>query len=422
MNRKGIIMKKDFKMVLIGQIISLFGNSVIRFVLPLYLLNETGSAALFGLVAAVALIPAIILCPVGGILADRLNKRNIMVVLDFTTSAVILTFTLLLGRVNLVVLISCMMIILYGIQGTYQPAVQASVPALVDKDKIMTGNAFINIVSSLSGLIGPVIGGLLYASVGIYPILCLSAACFFASAVMEIFINIPYARKHSEYGVIRTGIDDMKTSLIFMVKDMPLIIQVCILFALVNLVFSACLQIGLPVVVTNDLGFSAEAAKRYYGYMEGMMGAGSLLGGALAGVLSKRLKPEINIYLLGACGVLLFPIGIVLNMRMSGIAAYLIIGGSVFAMMTCCVFLSVLMMSYLQMITPQDLIGKVISCTMCISSVAMPVGSAVYGVLFDRMAGNLQYIFICAGAVTVIVALAAVKPLRTIAGLLQPAS
>ena len=101
--------------------------------------------------------------------------------------------------------------------------------------------------------------------------------------------------------------------------------------------------------------------------------------------------------------------------------AYLIIGVSVFAMTTCCVFLSVLMMSYLQVITPPDLIGKVIACTMCISSVAMPVGSAVYGVLFDRMAGDMQYIFIGAGAVTVIIALAAVKPLQSLAGLLQPA-
>ena len=60
---------KDFTLVVIGQIISLFGNAAIRFVLPLYLLNRTGSSALYGTVTACAFLPAIILSPVGGIVA-----------------------------------------------------------------------------------------------------------------------------------------------------------------------------------------------------------------------------------------------------------------------------------------------------------------------------------------------------------------
>ena len=77
------LFKKDFVLVVIGQIISLFGNAAIRFAMPLYLLNQTGSSALFGTVTACAFIPAILLSPVGGIIADRVNKRNIMVILDF---------------------------------------------------------------------------------------------------------------------------------------------------------------------------------------------------------------------------------------------------------------------------------------------------------------------------------------------------
>ena len=83
---------KDFTLVVIGQIISLFGNAAVRFALPLYLLNLTGSSALYGTVTACAFIPSILLSPVGGMIADRVNKRNIMVVLDFLTSALILGF------------------------------------------------------------------------------------------------------------------------------------------------------------------------------------------------------------------------------------------------------------------------------------------------------------------------------------------
>ena len=94
MNQK--LFSKDFTLVVIGQIISLFGNAAIRFALPLYLLNLTGSSALYGTVTACAFIPAVLLSPVGGIVSDRVNKRNVMVILDFFTAAVILIFCILM--------------------------------------------------------------------------------------------------------------------------------------------------------------------------------------------------------------------------------------------------------------------------------------------------------------------------------------
>ena len=88
------LFRRDFTLVVIGQIISLFGNAVVRFVLPLYLLRQTGSPALFGAVGAAAFIPAVLCSPVGGVVADRVNKRNIMVALDFSTACLILAFAL----------------------------------------------------------------------------------------------------------------------------------------------------------------------------------------------------------------------------------------------------------------------------------------------------------------------------------------
>ena len=83
---------RDFLLVVIGQIISLFGNAILRFALPLYLLRQTGSPALFGVVTACSFAPMVVLSMAGGVLADRVNKRNIMVGLDFSTAAIILLF------------------------------------------------------------------------------------------------------------------------------------------------------------------------------------------------------------------------------------------------------------------------------------------------------------------------------------------
>lgn len=89
---------KDFILIAIGQIISIFGNQILRYALPLYLLNQTGSSALFGTVMALSFVPMILLFPIGGIIADRLNKRNIMVVLDFSTAILIFLFYVFRGK------------------------------------------------------------------------------------------------------------------------------------------------------------------------------------------------------------------------------------------------------------------------------------------------------------------------------------
>ena len=74
------------------RIISLFGNSILRFALPLYLLDQTGSSALFGSVLAISMIPMILFSPIAGMVADRVNRRNIMVILDFSTAALVAVF------------------------------------------------------------------------------------------------------------------------------------------------------------------------------------------------------------------------------------------------------------------------------------------------------------------------------------------
>ena len=178
---KAPLFGRDFALVVAGQIISLFGNAILRFALPLYLLRQTGSPALLGAVGAAAFIPAVLCSPIGGVVADRVNKQNIMAALDFSTAGLTLAFTLLLGQTQLVPLIAAFLMLLYGIAGAYQPAVQASVPLLVRPERLTSANAVINMVSTLAGLLGPAAGGMLFGAFGIRPILWVSTACFFLS-------------------------------------------------------------------------------------------------------------------------------------------------------------------------------------------------------------------------------------------------
>lgn len=395
---------RNFLLVVIGQIISLLGNAILRFALPLYLLNETGSAALFGVVSACAFIPMIVLSPIGGIFADRVNKRKIMVVLDFSTAILILGVILLLDKMNLVALLLGTMLLLYGIQGAYQPSVQASVPALLSEEHIMQGNAVINLVSSFSSLIGPVIGGALFSFYGIMPILYVSTVCFLLSAIMEIFIHIPFEKKQTHGSIFAIGLADLKESFHYMSKEQPLIVKLSFAVAAINMILSALVIIGMPVIVTQMLAFDGEAANRLYGYAEGVMAMGSLCGGIGAGVFAGKMKTRNGYLLLFYDALTLIPIGIALLFPMPAMVAYIVILVSCFIMLFLAALFSIQLMSYLQIIVPSDLIGKVISCAMCIGMCASPIGQAIYGALFEGMRNCIYFVFFAATVLTVALA------------------
>ncbi|MHC5216216.1 MFS transporter [Enterococcus sp. LJL128] len=300
---KKTIYSKDFLLVAVGQIISLFGNQILRYALPMYLLNETGSAALFGTILAISFVPMLVLFPIGGIIADRVNKRNIMVFLDFSTAILIFLFYLLANKMEIVPLIGMTIVILYGIQGTYQPTVQASVPELVDTEYIMQGNAIVDLISSLASMAGPVIGGILYSVFGLTPILHVSMACFFLAAVMELFIHMPFVQKQGEGNILMTGLNDLKESIAFIFKEKPILWKMSLVFASVNLFLTSLILVGVPVIITQHLGFDVSAGNRLYGYAQGIMASGSIIGGLLAGVFSKKLTLKVSPLILSGCAL-----------------------------------------------------------------------------------------------------------------------
>lgn len=402
------LFKRDFTLVVIGQIISLFGNAILRFALPLYLLKETGSAALFGLVTACSFLPMIILSLLGGVMADRVNKRNIMVILDYCTAALILVFSLVLGKVPLVPLFITVLMLLYGIQGAYQPSVQASIPAIADQENLVSANAVVNQVNSLSSLLGPVIGGMLFGAFGIYMILGVSTVCFLFSATMEIFIHIPHTKRKVQGNMLQMVAGDLKESVDFVKTKQPVFFRVAAIIALFNMTFSAVIVVGLPVLLVEYL----HVSDNQFGISQGVMGLGGIVGGILAGVLGKKLdfkKVNLTLFL---CVICVVPMGLVLIFHLPVIVCYLVITVmSLFCMAASTVFV-VQMMAFIQEKTPQELVGKVIAAILSISTCAHPIGQAAYGLIFQKFADYPGIVMIFAAVIGGIIAIASGRIFR----------
>lgn len=406
MVRRNALFSKDFGLVAAGQIISIFGNQVLRYALPLYLLTQTGSSALFGAVSASAFVPMIVLFPIGGIIADRLNKRNIMVVLDFSTAILILAFSVIAGKVDIVPVMTATMILLYGIQGAYQPVVKASVPVLVEARQLVKANSVVDMINSVATMAGPVVGGLLFSVFGLAPILYVSIVCFFAAAAMEAFIHIPFEKRKAAGNIVSTGLADLKESFAFMVRTRPVLWKVSLVFASANLLLTSLVMIGLPVIITQHLGFAPDTANRLYGYAQGVVAAGAILGGLLAGVLSNRMTPKTAPLLLIGCSLSVMIGGAGLQLPGMPMGSYLVLVIGCGLLLVLNTLFQIQVLSYLQLLTPKELIGKVISCFMCVAMCTSPLGQFIYGLVFEGT-GDMAFLpFYLAGLAMIGVSIA----------------
>lgn len=408
--QKKALFQRDFTLVVIGQIISLFGNAILRFALPLYLLRKTGSSTLFGMVNACSFVPMILFSLIGGVLADRLPKKNIMVVLDFVTAGIVILFYLMHGMVPIVPLMIVCLMLLYGISGTYQPAVQASIPALVPQEAIMQGNAVINMVSTLSGLLGPVLGGILFGAWGITPILLISISCFLCSAVMEIFIRIPFEKREQKNGILAIVKEDWKESWQFIRREKPVFLSTMLILALFNLVLSSAVIIGIPVLVINILGMSDA----HLGITQGALGLGGLAGGVLGGILGKRLKLRHGYFILGGCSLTVAFMGCAMLPIFSPFAGYLLITVMSFLAMVVSTLFTIQLCSAVQQQTPSHFIGKIMAFILAGANCASPIGQAIYGVLFSVGSKMPWLVLFVAAAFAMLIAMYSKKVFLTL--------
>nr|WP_294577274.1 MFS transporter [uncultured Anaerostipes sp.] len=399
MEAKTKLFKRDFTLVVIGQIISLFGNAILRFALPFYLLKETGSSTLFGIVTACSFAPMVVLSMVGGVLADRVNKRNIMVGLDFATAILITVFYFAIGKIPTVPLFIVVLMLLYGISGTYQPAVQASIPLLVSPDKYMVGNAVINQVNTLANLIGPAIGGVIFQFYGITPILVASIICFAFSAIMEIFIHIPHKKQPRENGVFTVAKNDLHDSYKFVKSEKPIFLSVVFLVCTFNLVLSAVLIVGLPILITEVLKMSDTL----YGFSQSALSLGGLCGGFLTALVAEKLRLKNLYLLLLTCSASVFLMSVSLLIGLPPIISYGVITAMSFIAMGASTLFVVQIYTMVQQQTPTQLVGKIMATLIAVAMCGQPIGQLFYGILFDIFNANTWVVLMIASIASILI-------------------
>ena len=159
-------LNRNFILLIIGQASSMFGTVLLKFTVSLLILDLTRSAALFGTITAISYLPPIFLSPIGGIMADRNDKRNLMIALDSLYGIMAILLVLSLSFSNVLVLITVIMVGLSIVSSFETPVVQSSIPLIQKKESLIQSNAIVSQINMLANLIGPLLAGLLYSAIG----------------------------------------------------------------------------------------------------------------------------------------------------------------------------------------------------------------------------------------------------------------
>jgi MFS family permease len=387
------LFNKNFTIIGIGQLISMFGNSLQRFAFSLYILDLTGSAAMFSLIISLAILPTIILAPIGGAIADRMSKKKIMVILDFCCTIIIGVFAIFIyGNNNQILWIGILIFALSTINSIYEPTVRASIPSVISKEHYNAGNSMVSQISALTMLLGPVSAGFLYGFMGLKIILIINMVSFFVAGVMELFLMIPFEKTKMEASPIVTYINDIKSTLKFLYRDKPFVLYLLFIAAGINLFMTPLYTVGVPYVEKIVLGVSNQL----YGVSEAILGIGMIVGAMLSTTIAKYNSFEKLHRLFVFMGLGILGMGLCLTpwILASTPTAYVLFTFFGFILMFFVANVNIQSLTFIQQQVPQNLMGKTMALTSALSTAFMPIGQVLFGQIYDKLSSGLIGIYI----------------------------
>ncbi len=398
---KDKLFTRNFTFLILGQVSSLIGNYTLKFALSMYVLEQTGSASIFATLLAVAMLPTILLSPFGGILADRANRRNIMVGLDTLSGCTVLVA----GFGHDIWVIGALLVILSVLAAFESPTVQACIPQMLSGDNLMKGNAAVNQVQAIAGLITPFLGSLVYAAFGLTPVLWGTVACFFLTAILECFIHLDYQKAEVTMSVREIIREDFSVSIHFLRREQPGILKLLLLAALASLFVAGTVVVGFPYLVRTVLGLSAE----HYGAAESVMGVAAVLGSLFVGITAQKFRLRWLAFVFMGLGLSLVPTGIAFLLPIGSLSIYIILLAMFSLGQFGCSLFSTYAISVIQARTPEHLMGKIMSYVFTLAMCAQPAGQIIYGALFDWFSDSPYWVLIPSGLLVCVVGLASSK-------------
>jgi predicted MFS family arabinose efflux permease len=364
---------RDFRLMWGGAFTSTTGAFVQEVAQSWLVYTLTNSAFLLGLTAFLNGAPILMFSLLGGVAADRVDRRKLLLGSQYVqmTSAFVLTVLLAVDRIEIWHIMAAAFATGMG-QAFGGPAYQALIPSLVEKKDLPNAIALMSIQFNLARVVGPVVGGMAFAGIG-------PAACFFINAltflavIFSLFvIQVRFVPKKSEAHVLQS----MKEGLVFVFRHHSMLALVAL--STVTAFFAVPLITLLPVFARETYGLGAQG----YGTMMSFSGAGAVTGALFVAWLGNTARKGWTALVMQvALG--LVTIGFAMSTHLwAGCFFVFLAGGAVLAVFA-------LLNSLVQLLCPEEMRGRIMSVYHTAFRGAMPLGNLAAGSLASRFGAPL---------------------------------
>ena len=308
---------RNFRLVFFGALVSELGATLYSFAVSFYILEISGNNAfLQGVYLALCGGVLLVFTPIGGVLGDRYNKAGIMFLCDYIKGGLILLSALLFlffpSDSARIVILFAVGILGSAVSGIFDPAAGALLPSIVEEDRLQQANAYFSVKSSLLGILGVVLAGILYGVLPILVLFLLVGVCYVLSGVSEMFIryaHIPSGEKLT----MRLALSDMGDGLRYL-RGQKAIMALVISILFVNFFISPIGSNFIPYFIRTDVAMAPSylldkllTPELWTSVFSMLIGLSSLVGSVILSAKAQedRCGSKVALRLCGMAGIMI---------------------------------------------------------------------------------------------------------------------
>ena len=390
------LFNRNFFLLWQGQFVSQIGSQAYAIAMMLWVKHETGSASLMGLMMMVSMIPFVILGPFAGTFADHFSRRKIIIISDILSGIPVLTLAFLMFYLPnaselLIVSLFLVNVTLGIIRSFFNPAISASIPDIVPREKVSAANSLNQSSIQISQFIGQGIGGYLFVILGAPLLFLIDGITYLFSAFSESFIRIPQ-KIPEKRGGWRNKFRQFKSDTMEGFRYVWGHTGIRALFfaaAFINF-FAIPIFVLLPFYVEDHLNATSD----WFGYILAAFGFGTLIGYGIAGgaKISSHIRSKAVISALVLMSFCL-PLLSILREPVLALVLMIIIGAL-------SGFFHINIYTLLQIVIPSEMRGRVFGLLITLTAGLTPISMGLSGIIADLVNQNIPLIYAVSGIIT----------------------
>jgi len=380
----------------IGKGTSVIGTALYTFAIGLYVLKLTGSGQSFAITLVMGTLPVIVISPVAGVWIDRLSKKKVAILMDAISGLLMLfmfamgtQFGLSLGMIYLFTLLINMTTVIFSL------AFEVAKPMLVLQESLVKLNSISKMIDGIANVVAPLMAGVLVLTLDLNLFILINGITFLASSVVTVlmvFNQDVHALEEQQ-----TFRESFLAGVAF-IKSSKGIFSMLLLLISLNFTLAFALEVPLPYLCVQVFGLSSSA----YGFIMSGLPAGLIIGSLLADktmrlVSTWQLIKRMNVLLSVLIVLTALPVLISFSMGLSLFYFVLMMGMGIAISL-----IDIPIMVYLQIEVPVDIRARVLSVTMSLVKIVLPLGLILSGICLERV--STIYIIVIGAGITALTA------------------